>query len=84
MRARHLALMTSAMFFGAAIYIHVAEQPARLRLDDRALLSEWKARVRHAGIAWWTQTAPDGSLDVFSRTLLGAAAKASFLSASLK
>src|SRR3546814_17883404 len=43
-----LALITAALFAGAALYVSLAEHPARMRLDDLSALAHWKPSYARA------------------------------------
>ena len=45
-----IATMSAGLFAGAAIYIDLAEQPARKQIDTSAALTEWRPSYKRAAV----------------------------------
>jgi hypothetical protein len=73
---QYLAVLSAALFAGAALYISVAEHPARMGLETRVAALQWAPSYKHAtwlqaplalaslfcGVAVWLLDGPPGWL----------------------
>ncbi len=68
-----IATLAAGLFAGAAIYIDLAEQPARKRIDTAAALAEWRPSYKRAAVVQ-PLLAGVGFLSAVAAWLMGASA----------
>ena len=56
----------AALFTGAAVYVNVAEQPARLDLDNRSFLAEWKLASKRCDVMQASLAMAGGAFGFFA------------------
>ena len=70
MLAAYLAMIVAALFAGAAIYVNVAEQPARLALPDGPMLAQWQASYPRAASMQASLAVVGGMLAILAYVML--------------
>jgi hypothetical protein len=68
-----IATLAAGLFAGAAIYIDLAEQPARKQIDTSAALAEWRPSYKRAAVVQ-PLLAGVGFLSAVAAWLMGAGA----------
>ena len=66
-----IATLAAGLFAGAAIYIDLAEHPARMQIDTSATLAEWRPSYKRAAVVQ-TLLAGVGFLSAVAAWLIGA------------